>query len=308
MLSPTRTTEENSAMTMQISRRAWMGSAAAAPFVFRTPLSAASPGPAPYTLSINIEIMFPRTMPRPQRMEIVAAQGFKAYGFWNTNEEEQDAMLKVQEKLGLKCTSITGPGSSVSSTGLTKPGMEDVFLKDMAARAQMAEKFGGAQSIIFVGRQQLDVPWEQQRAAIVSGLKKTGDIAARHKMMFIVEPLSSTPAQGRMALDTAAAAFPVIAEVAHPNIKVCFDFYHLQLMEGNVIAHLREGLAKDLIALVQIGEVPGRKEPGTGEIDYAYVFRVLRELNYKGYVDTEMGTTTTPEAAMQLTRKMSLEN
>jgi hydroxypyruvate isomerase len=186
--------------------------------------------------------------------------------------------------------------------------MEAVFLKDMEARAKMAVKFGGAQSIIFVGKQQPDVPWEQQRAQIVSGLKKTGDIAAAAGMTFIMEPLSSAPGQGRMALDTAAVAFPVITEVAHPNVKVCFDFYHLQLMEGNVITHLREGLSKNLIALVQIGEVPGRLEPGTGEIDYAYVFRVLRELNYKGYVDTEMGTSTTPEAAMQLTRKMSLEN
>jgi hydroxypyruvate isomerase len=79
-------------------------------------------------------------------------------------------------------------------------------------------------------------------------------------------------------------------------------------MEGNISTHLRQGLAKGWIGLVQIGEVPGRKEPGTGEIDYAYIFRVLREANYKGYVDTEMGTTTTPEAVMQLTRKMSMEN
>ena len=284
-----------------------MASAAAAPLAFDAPINAA-PGPPPYTLSINIEIMFPRTMPRPERMEIVAAQGFKAYGFWNTSEEEQEAMLKVQAKTGLKCTSITGPGSSVSSTGLTKPGMEEVFLKDMAARAEMAAKFGGAQSIIFVGRQQPDVPWGQQRSQIVSGLKKVGDIAAKHGIMFIMEPLSSSQGQGHMALDTAAEAFPVIEQVAHPHVKVCFDFYHLQLMEGNVITHLREGLSKRLIGLVQIGEVPGRKEPGTGEIDYAYVFRVLRELNYKGYLDTEMGTSTTPEAAMQLTRKMSLEN
>jgi len=295
-------------MKTQFSRRALMASAAAVPLAFDSPASAAAPGAPPYTLSINIEILFPRTMPRPQRIEAVAAQGFKAYSFWNTNEEEQDAMIKVQEKTGLKCTAITGPGNSVSSTGLTKPGAEDVFLKDMEARAKMAAKFGGAQSIIFVGKQQPDVPWEQQRSQIVSGLKKVGDIAAKHNMNFIFEPLSSNPGQGRMALDTAAAAFPVIQEVAHPHVKVCFDFYHLQLMEGNVVTHLREGLSKDLIALVQIGEVPGRKEPGTGELDFAYIFRVLRELNWKGYVDTEMGTSTTPEAAMQLTRKMTLEN
>jgi hydroxypyruvate isomerase len=241
-------------------------------------------------------------------MEIVAAQGFKAYSFWNTTEEEQDAMLKVQEKTGLKCASITGPGNSGSSTGLTKPGMEQVYLDDIAARVKMASRFGGAQPIIFVGKTQPDVPWEKQRSQIVSGLKKCGDIAKERGITLVVEPLSSGAGQGRMALDTAAVAFPVIEEVAHPNVKICFDMYHLQLMEGNITSHLRQGLEKNWIALVQIGEVPGRKEPGTGEIDFAYMLRVLRELNYKGYLDTEMGTSTTPEAAMELTRKMSLEN
>jgi hydroxypyruvate isomerase len=295
-------------MKSRLSRRAIIISSAAMPFALDTPRTGAAPGSPPYTLSINIEIMFPRTMPRAQRMEIVAAQGFKAYSFWNTTEEEQDAMLKVQERTGLKCASITGPGSSGSTTGLTKPGMEQVYLNDIAARVKMASRFGGPQPIMFVGRMQPDVPWQQQYSQIVSGLKKAGDIAAERGITLVVEPLSSGEGQPRMALDTAAAAFPAIQEVAHPHVKICFDMYHLQLMEGNITSHLREGLTKGLIGLVQIGEVPGRKEPGTGETDYAYIFRVLRELNYKGYLDTEMGTTTTPEAVMQLTRKMSLEN
>ena len=294
-------------MHYRLSRRACIASAAALPLAFDTPL-AATPVQPPYTLSINIEIMFPRSMPRPERMKIVAAQGFTAYSFWNTTEEEQDAMLKVQEQTGLKCASITGPGSSVSSTGLTTPGKEKVFLDDMTARVKMASRFGGPLPIIFVGRNQPDVPWEQQRSQIVSGLKKAGDIAAERGITLVVEPLSTANGQTRMALDTAAVAFPVIEEVSHRHVKICFDMYHLQLMEGNITNHLREGLSKDLIGLVQIGEVPGRKEPGTGEIDYAYMMRVLRELKYSGYLDTEMGTTTTPEAAMKLAGKMSLEN
>jgi hydroxypyruvate isomerase len=285
-----------------------IASGAAIPFALDVPLATAEPGPPPYTISINIEIMFPRTMPRAQRVQIVADQGFKAYSFWNASDEEQDAMLKVQEKTGLKCASITGPGSSGSSTGLTKPGQQQPYLDEITARAKMAARFGGAQPIIFVGRTQTDVPWETQRAQIVAGLKQCGDIAKEHGIVLVVEPLSTTANQGRMALDTAAVAFPAIDEVAHPNVKICFDMYHLQLMEGNITAHLRQGLAKGWIGLVQIGEVPGRKEPGTGEIDYAYMLRVLRESNYKGYLDTEMGTSTTPEAAMELTRKMSLEN
>jgi len=294
-------------MNHRVSRRALIATGAALPFASRRS-DAAAPGPPPYTLSINLEVMFPRSMPRPERIKAVAAQGFTAYSFWNTTEEEQTAMLKVQEQTGLKCASITGPGNSGSSTGLTKPGMEKVYLDDITGHAKMAKRFGGAQSIIFVGRLQPDVPWAQQHSQIVSGLKKAGDIAGEHGITLIVEPLSSNPGQGRMALDTAAAAFPVIEEVAHPHVRICFDMYHLQLMEGNITNSLRQGMAKNLIALVQMGEVPGRKEPGTGEIDYAYMMRVLRELNYKGYFDTEMGTSTTPEAAMQLARKMSLEN
>jgi hydroxypyruvate isomerase len=196
--------------------------------------------------------MFPRDMPRAKRIEAVAAQGFKVYSFWNTTDQEQDEMLKVQERTGLKCASITGPGRSVSTTGLTKPGEEKVFLDDMTARAKMAVKFGGAMPIIFLGRMQPDVPWEKQRSQIVSGLKKTGDIAAEHGITFLVEPLSSGGAQPRMALDTAAEAFPVIQAVAHPNVKVCFDMYHLQLMEGNIASHLRQGLTKGLIGLFKL--------------------------------------------------------
>jgi hydroxypyruvate isomerase len=295
-------------MKSHLSRRALIASGAAAPFAWQMPLHGSTPGQPPYTLSINIEIMFPREMPRARRMEIVAGQGFKAYSFWNTTEEEQGEMLKVQERTGLKCASITGPGRSGSTTGLTKPGMEQAYLDEITARVQMASRFGGPQPIIFVGRTQPDVPWEKQRSQIVSGLKKAGDIAAQRGITLVLEPLSSGNGQPRMALDTAAEAFPAIEEVAHPHVKICFDMYHLQLMEGNITSHLRQGLTKGLIALVQIGEVPGRKEPGTGEIDYAYMLRILRELNYKGYLDTEMGTTTTPEAAMQLTRKMSMEN
>ncbi len=296
-------------MKSLVTRRAMIASGAALPFALEPgQASAAAPGPPPYTLSINLEVMFPRAMPRAQRMQVVADHGFKAYGFWNAAEDEQDAMLKVQQSTGLKCSSITGPGSTVSSTGLTAPGKQQQYLDEMAARAKMAARFGGAQSIIFVGRVQKDVPWETQRAQIVAGLKQCGDIAKEHNMMFVVEPLSTAGNQGRMALDTAAVAFPVIAEVAHPNVKICFDMYHLQLMEGNITAHLREGLTKGWIGLVQMGEFPGRLEPGTGEVDYAYMMRVLRELNYKGYFDTEMGTSTTPEAAMELARTMSLEN
>src|SRR4051812_20897372 len=105
-------------MSHRLNRRAMLLSGAALPLAFDQAAAAATPGPPPYTLSINLEVMFPRAMSRPDRMKVVAAQGFTVYSFWSTNEEEQTAMLKVQQETGLKCASITGPGTSFGSTGL----------------------------------------------------------------------------------------------------------------------------------------------------------------------------------------------
>ena len=106
----------------------------------------------------------------------------------------------------------------------------------------------------------------------------------------------------------ASKRFPVIKEVNHPNVKICFDLYHLQRTEGNLVVSLRNGLQDKLIKLVQIGDNPGRLEPGTGEINYPFIFKELRRLNWTGYVDTEHGTSSTAEHAMDVVRKMAEEN
>ena len=84
--------------------------------------------------------------------------------------------------------------------------------------------------------------------------------------------------------------------------------YHLQRTEGNLVVSLRNGLQDKLIKLVQVGDNPGRLEPGTGEINYPFIFKELRRLNWTGYVDTEHGTSSTAEHAMEVVRKMAEEN
>lgn len=275
-------------------------------------LEQAAPTPRtspPYTLSINIEIMFrARELSRADRLRFVVDQGFTAYSFWSADEADRKAMLQAQKETGLTCVSIVGTGNAGGTTGFTRPGAADALLDEIRERVQIAQEFGTPDLISFVGRIQDDVPWDVQRAGIVDGLKRAGDIAAAGGVTVAVEPLSVNPNQPRRALDRAVDCFPVIAEVNHPNVKVCFDFYHLQRTEGNLTVNLRRGLEEGLIKVVQIGDTPGRLEPGTGEINYAFLFAELRRLNYSGYVDTEMGTSSTPEAAMELTRRMTEEN
>jgi hydroxypyruvate isomerase len=259
---------------------------------------------AAYTLSANIEIMFPRDMPRSKRMEAVAAQGIKAYSFWNVAADEEKDMLLVQKRTGLVCASIAGSGRIGWTTGLTKTGFEAAYLDVITQNCEVAKRFGGPDLIVFAGEVQKDIPWEIQYKQIVSGLRKAGEIAEKYGVYICLEPLNRVESP-QMSVLAAEAAFKIVAEVNHPRVKVDFDMYHLQLTEGNLINNLNMGLEKGLIHLVQIGDVPGRKEPGTGEVNYVNMFMTLRRAKYTGYVDMEHGTTSSPEHAIATVKRVA---
>jgi hydroxypyruvate isomerase len=132
--------------------------------------------PPPYTLSINIEIMFNTgrgnpPMPRADRIRAVAAKGFKAYSFWNSTAAERKAMIEAQRETGIKCVGLVGTGNAGGTTGFTKPGTQDVLLAEIKERVDIAKEFGTQPDLIsFVGIIQPDVPWETQRAQLVEGL------------------------------------------------------------------------------------------------------------------------------------------
>jgi hydroxypyruvate isomerase len=104
---------------------------------------------------------------------------------------------------------------------------------------------------------------------------------------------------------SAPEAYAILEEVNHPRVKFDFDIALLQMAEGNIITNLKLGFQKGLIQLVEIGDVPGRTEIGSGELNYANIFRVLREAGYKGWLGTEHSTSSTPEHAIAIDRKLA---
>ena len=291
--------------TTAVSRRAFLAAGVLAPAALRAQ-GAAPPAAAAFTTSINVEIMFPRAMPRSERIKAVAAQGIKVYSFWRPSAEEQKAMLETQQQLGMKCSCVVGSGSTGRTSGLTLPGSEQKYFDELVEGIQMAKRFGGADAIIFPGARQPDIPWEKQRENLIQGLRKAGDLAKEQGVYLVLEALNQVEAP-TISIKTAVAAFDVVEAAAHPNVRVDFDIYHLQMSEGNIINNLKLGLQKGLIRLVQIGDVPGRLEPGTGETNYHNIFKVLREMKYAGYVDSEHGTSSTPEHAIEVAKSLAAE-
>jgi hydroxypyruvate isomerase len=297
----------------RLDRRRLLGAAAAAPFAVAgasltgaQPVAAQSDGlPAPkYTLSGNMEIMFPGSTPHADRIRLIADQGFKAFSFWGIGGKDAAAMEKAQKETGLACGSITGNGKTGWNTGLTKTGYEEAFLNDFRDHIEVAKRFNVKNMICFLGETQKDIPLEVQHRQCIDGLRKAGDIAEKNDVYFCLEPLNSVESP-QMSVLTAKHGFKIVSEVNHPRVKLDFDMYHLQLSEGNLINNLRLGLQKGWIRFVEVGDVPGRKEPGTGETNYVNIFKVLRELGYADYIGLEHGTTKDPAHALQVVKKMA---
>jgi hydroxypyruvate isomerase len=95
---------------------------------------------------------------------------------------------------------------------------------------------------------------------------------------------------GPYLLHTTRQAAAFVRAVGRPNVTLQYDAYHMQRMEGNLVATLREHIGE--IAHVQVADSPGRGEPGTGEINYPFVLAALEELGYDGYVGLEYNPTT----------------
>jgi len=271
------------------------------------PVAAAARDPLPdpkYTLSINLELMFPDDMPFDQRLQIAADAGAKAYSFWGHAGRPLDKMQSIQDKYGLKCASIIGPTKTGFGPGLTKTGGEKDFLDDFSDSIVVAKRLGVENLITFVGVTQSDTPWERQFDQIVAGLRKAGDLAGAAGVYAVLEPLNGVE-NGNMAMITSGRAYEIAKEVNHPHVKVDFDMYHRQLGEGNLINTLKDGIAKGYISFVEVGDVPGRFEPGTGETNYPQLFRVLREVGYSGYIGMEHRTTTTPAGAFKAVKALA---
>jgi hydroxypyruvate isomerase len=296
-----------------MTRRHLLAAAAAAPLAALAAQSTAAaqaaaptaPLPPPrYTLSCNIEIMFPRTVAHADRIERIAAAGLKAFSFWGAPGKDIAAMLRAKERTGLACGSITGNGNVGWKTGLTATGFEDAFQKDFLLHIETAKQFDVKNLICFLGETQPNVPLEVQHRQMVDGLKRTGDIAAKHGVYFCLEPLNSVESP-KMSVLSAKHGFQILEEVNHPHVRLDFDMYHLQLSEGNLISNLRNGLRKKLIRFVEIGDVPGRREPGTGETNYVNIFKTLREEGYADFIGMEHGTSSTPEHAIDVVRQVA---
>jgi 2-dehydrotetronate isomerase len=125
---------------------------------------------------------------------------------------------------------------------------------------------------------------KKARRAYMANMNWAAEQAAAAGKTIVSEPLNTRDKPGYF-ISRSDDVVSMIREIGHPNLKLMFDVYHVQIMEGDVTKRLEQHF--DVIGHVQIAAVPSRNEPDEGEVSYAHVFAALRRLDYKGYVGCE---------------------
>ncbi len=254
----------------------------------------AKPAPANFKLSVRVEPLFPK-LTLKERMEQVALAGYQGFEFGDWRAADAAEITPLKNKLGLECACLVGNrGVNPKGMGLCDPAERDGFLAEIKASTEAAKRFESSRLVVLTGNKVAGMPHEQQRASIVEGLKRAADIASANGIQLIVEvlntlakvePLNPVENHANYYLNRTREAFDIVRTVGSPHVKILFDFYHVQIMEGNLIETLRANIAD--IGHFHVGDVPARHEPGTGEINYRNVFQAIRATGFRDFVAME---------------------
>lgn len=193
-----------------------------------------------------------------------------------------DALAKLGMSMGVFVLDKGGNGANSTATG--KPENLEIFLKGCRQAVDVSKRCNGKLTTVVPGDFERHLPIGIQTANVIDALRKGAEILEPHGIIMVLEALSDTP---DLFLRTSDQAFEICRAVSSPSCKILFDMYHIQRNQGNLIHNI--DLVWTEIAYFQIGNNPGRNEPGTGEMDYHNIFKHIYDKGYRGMLGMEHG-------------------
>ena len=253
----------------------------------------------PFPLSVMLWTVF-RDLPFEQRLEKISAAGYRAVElvdeFKNWTAADYQKANRRKRELGLVFDATAGIHRS-----LCDPSQRDAFLAEIGALIPVMESLECAKLIVLSGNKVPGLSPADHRSSCVEGLKRAAELMAPRKFDLLLENIDPEE-NPQCFLTSVAEGFEIVRQVKAPNVIFLYDFFHEQISEGNLIEKLEKNI--DLVGLVHIADVPGRHEPGTGEINYPNIYRKLAALKYKGYAAMEFLPTTEPVESLRAAREL----
>ena len=249
-------------------------------------------------LSACIEMIFGDVPEFVDRIDEVAKCGLPAFEFWGWHGKDLPAICAKADANDLAIA-----GFCCDSTGaLVDPANTDAWVEGAKESIGKATEFGVPTLIVTTGNE-MDIPREDQHNAIVAGLKGVAPEAEGQGITLVLEPLNLLVDHAGYYLSTSVEGFEIVNKVGSPRVKLLYDIYHQQITEGQLIATITENI--DLIGHFHVADVPGRFEPGTGEINYVNVFKAIAETSYDAYVGLEYRPTGGHADSLESTKKIA---
>ncbi len=263
------------------------------------------PGAKGVRLSVTWGMMGRR--PIREGLELLARNGYEAYEMFDwRNAETLETFVREKANFPLVCCGLTANrGPAAPGCGLVNPRERENFIKEMTACAEAAKRMNCPSLVTLTGNELGGLTRSQQMANVVGGLRAVAPMLERNGITAVVEILNTYVNHSGYFLYKVRDAADMVEAVGSPNVKILFDIYHVQIMEGHLIENIRTHI--DRIGHFHIGDVPGRHEPGTGEINYRKVYEAIYALGdrYKGYAALEYGPLAPLEQDLPVQRKLA---
>jgi hydroxypyruvate isomerase len=225
-----------------------------------------------------------------QKVEIAARAGLQStelvaeYAGWT--DADVARALRHCRSFGMGMdTLIATPDWNKRPVSMVDPAQRDNFLSDVRTAITYAKKLRIPQIILMSGNAIPGRSHEEQYASLLEGTKRAGELVARADLTAIVEPLNSRVDHKGFFLTTCTEGLKLVRDADNPQVRLLFDIYHEQVQQGNVIATLTD--AAPYVSVFHIADSPGRHDPGTGEMNYAAIYKAIQKTGFAGYVTME---------------------
>lgn len=237
-------------------------------------------------LSANLSMLFTE-LPFLERFGAAAKAGFKAVEFMFPYAFSAEDIQAELQKHGLQLVLHNLPAGDWEGgdRGIAcDPARVEEFRAGVAQAIAYAQALGVPRLNCLAGKAPAGVDAAVVRRTLVDNLRFAAQALEQNGIRLLVEMINTFDIPG-FYLHGTNQALALLDEVGSPNLQLQYDIYHMQRMEGEIAATLQKQLPR--IGHVQIADNPGRNEPGTGEINYAFVFRHLDAIGYQGWVGCE---------------------
>ena len=234
----------------------------------------------------NLSMMF-NEVPFPERFAAAARAGFKGVEFlfpYDYSPAEVAGWLKENDLQNALFNMPPGNWAAGERGMASIPGREQEFRDGVAKAIEYALILGTPKVHCMAGLLPGGADRARHRATYVENVRYAAKEMAKHGRMLVIEPINARD-MPEYFLKTQAEGHAICKEIGLPNLKVQMDFYHCQIVEGDLTMTFKDNFAG--IGHVQIASVPTRNEPDEGEINYPHIFKLLDEMGYDGWVGCE---------------------